>query len=101
MCCPLKVTGTGVWSSSAIAGVGQWLHEDALGNLSAARISARMEMNIRYTLVNCSKKLVGGRGKRRGEVGLPFSPALSYSGRLMTGSYCNAYNCLIMDRKCN
>lgn len=87
MCCPLKVTEMGVWSSSATAGVVQWLHEDALGTLNAARISARMEMNIHDTLANCSKKLVGGRGKRRGEVGLPFSPALSYSGRLMTGSY--------------
>lgn len=77
----------GIWSLSATAGVVQWLHEDTLGNLSAARISARMEMNIHDTLVNCSKKLVGGRGKRRGEVGLPFSPAFSYSGRLMAGSY--------------
>lgn len=53
----------------------QWLHEGALGSLSAARISARAQMNICATLVNCSKTLVGGRGKRR-EMGLPFSPAL-------------------------
>lgn len=38
----------------------------ALGSVSAARISARMEVNIHDTLVNCSKNLVGGRGKKRG-----------------------------------
>lgn len=38
----------------------------ALGSLSAARIPARMEVSIHDTLVNCSKNLVGGRGKKRG-----------------------------------
>lgn len=71
----LKATGTGVWSSSARAAVVQGLPEDALGSASAARISARMEMNIPDTLVNCSEKPVCGWGKRRGAVGLPFSAA--------------------------
>lgn len=46
------------WGSAVTPGV-------ALGSLGAARISARMEVNVHDTLGNCSKNLVGGRGKRR------------------------------------
>lgn len=56
------------------------MHGKALGSLSAARIAARREANVRATLVNCSRKLAGGRGKRSGEVERPLSTALSYSG---------------------
>lgn len=68
----LKATGTGVLSSSARAAVAQGLPEDALGSASAATISARTEMNIPDTLVNCSQKSVRGRGKRRGRWGCLF-----------------------------
>lgn len=83
---PSEGDWSGVWSSSAAAGAVQWVHGKALGNLSTARIAARREANIRATLVNCSRKLVGGRGKRSREVERPFSTAL-IQWKLMTGSY--------------
>ena len=69
--------GNGVQSSRAVAGVVQQIHEEALGNSNAARISAR----------ELFEEINEWEGKEKGEVGSSFPTALSHSGRLMTGSY--------------
>lgn len=66
----------GDWIGSLVLRCSSWdsavAPGGALGSVSAARISARMEVNIHDTLVNCSKNLVGGRGKKRGWWGCLF-----------------------------
>lgn len=71
MCCPLKVMGMEFGPQM------QQIHEEAVGNSSAARISARELL----------KEINEWEGKEKGEVEPSFPTALSCSGRLMTLSY--------------